>query len=253
MRLLARSVTSRFAIVLVVSAAAALLGGNRCADAADMRLKTPRETPAAQYTWTGFYAGAHAGEAWGTSRFNDPTFTLSPISFDVTSQGPLAGGQLGINWQSGYFVIGAEADVDWASLRGNYLFNPTIGASEVSSSIRALATGTGRVGLAMGPWLAYGKGGVAWADVEFTTNLFNNSVVSVIQQRTGLTAGLGLEVAFWESVSAKVEYDYLVFGQHTVTFQGLGVFRPFDIDEKIHVVKAGFNVRFGGSAAMARN
>ena len=24
---------------------------------------------------------------------------------------------------SGYFVIGAEADVDWASLRGNYLFN----------------------------------------------------------------------------------------------------------------------------------
>jgi outer membrane immunogenic protein len=253
MRLPTRCVTSRFAIVLTASAAAGLLGSNRCADAADMPLKAARETSGAQYNWTGFYAGVHGGEAWGSNRFNDPTFVFSPISFDVTSQGPLAGGQLGFNWQSGYFVIGAEADVDWAALRGDYVFNPVIAATEVSSSIRALATGTGRVGFAMGPWLAYGKGGVAWADVEFTSNLFNSTVVSVIQQRTGLTAGLGLEVAFWESVSAKIEYDFMHFGPQTVPFQFPGIFRPFDVDQRVHVVKAGFNVRFGGGAAMARN
>jgi hypothetical protein len=171
--------------VLAASAAAGLLGSNRCADAADMPLKAARETSGSQYNWTGFYAGVHGGEAWGSNRFNDPTFSFSPISFEVTSQGPLAGGQLGFNWQAGYFVIGAEADFDWAELRGDYVLNPTVAATEVSSSIRALATGTGRVGVAMGPWLAYGKGGVAWTDVEFTTNLFNSTVVSVIQQRTG--------------------------------------------------------------------
>ena len=242
----------RLGIALAMAAAGGLICGSRGAGAADMPIKAAREVVAPDYDWTGIYVGAHAGKAWGDNHFTDPTFTFSANPFDVSSAGPIFGGQLGLNWQVGHFVLGAEADVDWASLRGDYVFNPVIGVSEVSTNIRALATGTARLGVAMGQWLAYLKGGVAWADVDFTTNTVAPNIVTVTQQRTGLVGGVGLEVAFWQSVSAKIEYDYLYFGPQTVVFQGLGPARPLDVDQRVQMVKAGFNVRFGGGA-MTRN
>jgi outer membrane immunogenic protein len=78
----------------------------------------------------------------------------------------------------------------------------------------------------------------------------NPNIVTVTEQRTGLTGGVGLEVAFWQNVSAKIEYDYLVFGQQTVVF--FTPVHPLDVNQQVQVVKAGFNVRFGGGATTTR-
>ena len=242
----------RFKIALLMLAAAGLLCGSGAATAADLPIKAPREVVVPEYDWSGFYVGAHAGKAWGRNRFDDPTATITSQGnpFIVLSEGPVFGGQIGINWQVGHFVLGAEADVDWASLRGNFTFDPVTSVSATNTNIRSLATGTGRFGVAMGQWLGYLKGGVAWADVDFSVTPAATNIVTVTQQRTGLTGGVGLEVAFWQNVSAKIEYDYLFFGQQTVSF--FTPVHPLDVNQQVQVVKAGFNVRFGGGATTTR-
>jgi outer membrane immunogenic protein len=245
----------RFKIAFLMLAAAGLFCGSRAATAADLPIKAPREVVVPDYDWSGFYVGAHAGRAWGRNRFDDPTASISDAAnpFIISSAGPIFGGQIGINWQVGHFVLGAEADVDWASLRGNFTFDPVTTVSATSTNIRSLATGDVRFGVAMGQWLGYLKGGVAWADVDFsatTAASSNPNIVTVTQQRTGLTGGVGLEVAFWQNVSAKIEYDYLVFGQQTVAF--FTPANPLDVNQQVQVVKAGFNVRFGGGATTTR-
>lgn len=242
----------RFQISFLMLAAAGLLCGSGAADAADLPIKAPREVVVPDYDWSGFYVGAHAGRAWGRNRFDDPTASITAQGnpFIVLSEGPVFGGQIGINWQVGHFVLGAEADVDWASLRGNSTFDPVTMVSAIGTNIRSLATGDVRFGVAMGQWLGYLKGGVAWADVDFVNNPAGPNIVTVTQQRTGLTGGVGLEVAFWQNISAKIEYDYLVFGQQTVSF--VTPVHPLDVNQQVQVVKAGFNVRFGGGAATTR-
>ena len=45
-----------------------------------------------------------------------PPGVLNPISnttYNSSPTGPLGGGQIGFNWQTGHLVVGAEADWDW--------------------------------------------------------------------------------------------------------------------------------------------
>jgi outer membrane immunogenic protein len=71
---------------------------------------------------------------------------------------------------------------------------------------------------------------------------------SADESRWGWLIGAGFEQALSRSWSAKVEYNYMDFGQDRLNFRG-GVFQgtaPFDIDQQVHVVKLGINYRFGG-------
>jgi outer membrane immunogenic protein len=115
-----------------------------------------------------------------------------------------------------------------------------------------MATGTGRVGYASGVWLGYVKAGVAWADIEttFTTQAPRPEVVP--HHRTGVTAGAGVEVAFWRNLSAKVEYNALYFGPQSLSSSRFPMGPP-NLDHLFHVVKGGINVRFGGDYLAARN
>src|SRR5262249_18591129 len=84
------------------------------AQAADLApvYKAPPQPVVAPAMWTGFYIGAHVGGGWGTKEWSEPFFGGKPsvnlASFNVN--GPLAGGQIGYNWQSGWVVFGVEAD-----------------------------------------------------------------------------------------------------------------------------------------------
>ena len=67
------------------------------------------------------------------------------------------------------------------------------------------------------------------------------------ETRIGWTAGAGIEWAFWDNWSAKIEYDFYDFGEHRVTLvDSLGNFdpAPADINQQIHTVKFGINYRF---------
>ena len=61
---------------------------------------------------------------------------------------------------------------------------------------------------------------------------------------SGWMWGAGLEYAFARNWSAKVEYNYLDLGTKTYAFSNLAAI-PFDITERIHLVKFGLNYRLG--------
>jgi hypothetical protein len=69
------------------------------------------------FDWRGLYLGYHLGGALDLVDINDP-FGPSIFGDTVRTPGPLAGGQIGYNWQHGEGVFGFEADVGWADLDG---------------------------------------------------------------------------------------------------------------------------------------
>jgi outer membrane immunogenic protein len=219
--------------------------------AADLPIKS-RTEPAAQLLWNGYYAGVHGGWGWGTSRINDPILRPADPLVEYRSDGPLVGAQIGANWQFGNVVVGAELDGSWASLRSvTSNINPAIpGVFSQGIEIHALATATARLGYAMGPWLAYAKGGGAWAYMDITTAITAQGPISTSENRFGVTGGAGMEVAFLRNVSAKVEYNYLYFPEQSYSF--ITPATVGTVDHFVHLVKAGINVRFGGDAVVAR-
>ena len=105
------------------------------------------------------------------------------------------------------------------------------------------STLTGQHGMAFDRWLVYGKGGVAWANDKFSTNRYTfPGTVDVTDTRIGWTVGAGVEYAFAPAWSAKLEYNFMDFGNHAVSFApGTST----DIDQQVHAVKFGVNYKFG--------
>jgi outer membrane immunogenic protein len=67
------------------------------------------------------------------------------------------------------------------------------------------------------------------------------------ETRWGWMVGAGLEYSFTDSWSAKIEYNYLDFGDRSVEFTDTTdqVSLDASIRQHIHVVKTGINYRFG--------
>jgi hypothetical protein len=202
-------------------------------------------------SWTGFYAGLHGGWGWGTTELRDPLFVGTYNPYIAYYNGPLAGGQFGYNWQQGNYVFGAEIDGSWSFVRGNTNRTTGIISSSTNNGIgyTALATATGRVGYAMGQWLAYAKGGVAWANMDLSAQ-YTVDITNYNRNLFGGVGGVGLEVAFLRNVSAKVEYNAIFFPTDHLVYVSQNT--TTNLDHFVQVVKAGINVRFGGDAGLPR-
>jgi outer membrane immunogenic protein len=209
---------------------------------------------------------------------------ITSISDDTA--GFLAGGQVGCDLQfAPRWVIGIEGDGEWAHITGTTdvaFSNPAVtlfGADGFTTTFPAgvipgmfasahtltewLASVTVRLGYTpWDRWLIYWKGGAAWAGDKYT---LSGSACEVIitaptrcfestpfdfrgsETRFGWTTGLGIEYAFANYWSAKLEWDYYDFGTRHVTFTDqLGHFEPggADINQRINVIKFGVNYRF---------
>jgi outer membrane immunogenic protein len=55
--------------------------------------------------------------------------------------------------------------------------------------------------------------------------------------------GVGLEYAFWDNWSAKLEYNYMGFGSDDFFAPGGG---RASVDNNVQAVKFGINYKFGG-------
>jgi outer membrane immunogenic protein len=218
--------------------------------AADLPVKASLD-PVIVPSWTGYYFGVHGGWGWGNTHISDPIFSPTFDPIEATFNGPLAGGQLGANWQYGNIVYGAELDGSWTFVRGNTNSNQSIITSSTTNAIdfRALVTGTGRIGYAMGSWFAYAKGGVAWADLVMTTQ-FMVQPTTYHQTPLGAVAGAGMEVAFLRNVSATLEYNLFYFPTEHLVYANANT--TSSLDHVVQVVKAGINVRFGGDPILPR-
>jgi outer membrane immunogenic protein len=191
-----------------------LVAGVDSAQAADLIAETP-----AVYDWSGFYIGVNAG--YGFAGKTD--LTISGVDGkigDLHLSGPFGGGQVSANWQSGPWVIGAEADVQLANiidsdkqavsaLGGDYEFKS-------NSEIDWFSTVRLRSGIAMDNILLYGTGGVAFAGLDASATIVD-PVYGTIKWSddytdTGWTAGGGVEWGISKNASAKIEYLYVGLG-----------------------------------------
>jgi outer membrane immunogenic protein len=79
------------------------------------------------------------------------------------------------------------------------------------------------------------------------------SVANGSVNRTGWTAGAGIEYGFAPNWSGKIEYDYMDFGTQRTTFNFIGLPAGIsDVRSTVSVVKAGINYRFGPGPVTAR-
>lgn len=205
--------------------------------------------------WSGFYGGAHVGGAWAdltTEDLNDYwNFGAGP-GVQRTVQSPssvFGGGTVGYNMQRAGVVFGLEADFGYMDLnRDQLLTSPGIIDQTATSHISTGFYGdvTGRLGWAWGPWLLYGKGGLAV--LEATTNvrdpLFAYPATND-DTRIGWTAGGGLEYLWNPAWSVKVEYQYFDFGTASSSLNSAGTTYSFNHDLDINTVKLGINYHLG--------
>ena len=212
------------------------------------------------FTWTGFYFGGHVGGAWGhkTESGNPYPFvfdTITPAPASVNVNGWLGGGQIGGNYQIGSLVFGAEADVSGANLNGNSscastsLLNGALPPANCKVKVEGVGTIAARLGVAFDRVLVYGKGGAAWAGDKFTvTGAFTvppstGFGFEGLEARTGWTAGVGVEWAFYRHWSASLEYDFYQFGHRTTLMSDTinGFTGNMDAKQSVQVVKLGLN------------
>jgi len=227
----------------------------------------------ALFSWTGFYVGANVGGHWALDRTTaamDPLLASFPngagfiASVDsstpgsVTPQGIMGGLTAGYNSQSGNFLWGLEGDVNWlggSASRSVTGFPPPVNPLDVfttKTEASFLATLRPRAGLVFGQTLFYATGGLAVETIK-TRDSFgcagNTDIkaTSDTTTRAGWTVGGGLEHAFGNQWSAKIEYLYADFGTFTTTTPSQS-FQPDDIKVSHrysdNIVRAGLNYRF---------
>jgi outer membrane immunogenic protein len=205
-----RRMKKKFALGAMLTALAA-----GTADAADYaRGPMPYAGPLSTFSWMGPYIGANLGYQWGTA-------TNSAVRPD----GLLGGIQGGYNWQSGQFVLGGEADLQFS------------GASDVFAAWKFanpwFGTMRGRAGFAMNNILVYATGGLAFGGgrAEFAG-------LRETQMHLGWTVGAGLEVGFTPNWSAKVEYLFVDLSERNYSI--IGTTHGFESS----VFRFGVNYRF---------
>jgi outer membrane immunogenic protein len=212
-------------------AAAALLLAPITAQAADMprqAYKAPLYAPS--LGWTGFYLGLNGGYMWGSSQWSG-----GAGSFEVSPDGWLGGGTIGVNLQTGFLVWGLEADIDYANLNG------TNGAACAGCTIKDtwLGTARARLGYSFDRWLPFVTGGLAYGNAYVST-----PGGAVDRTKAGWTAGAGVEYAFMGPWSAKLEYLYVDLGSTTCDSATCVLPADATVDFTANIVRLGVNYRF---------
>lgn len=202
-------------LAVAVLAAVPALGADMATKAAPAPVYVPPP-----FSWTGFYIGANVGGGWAQGTVTD---TATGGSFGTGTSGAfIGGGQLGYNYQVGNVVFGVEGFFD--GIASNNTSRIVTGVS--GDSFQAIANTTwtatvaGRLGFT-GPgfdhWLFYAKGGGGWVEYNATVSDVTTGISAITSNsQGGWLAGGGIEWAFAQNWTAKVEYQYLGLNSFSV-------------------------------------
>ena len=199
-------------VLTSIAAVAALATGP--VNAADIPVKAP--PPAAAYNWSGFYFGGTGGVGvlrtdWA---FVNPAAFPSPNPTDDATW--VGGGFVGIQWQTGNWVLGAEANWIATGLRTsafcpNATFNCVVRLDDYW-------TAGPRVGYVMWNALWYATGGFAEGRVKTHTPAVATGVdfdASSVNQ-PGWFVGAGVEYVLGNTgLIFGLEYDHVGFDTKT--------------------------------------
>ena len=236
------------AIAMTASASAADLAARPYA-------KAPAPMIAAVYDWSGFYIGLNGGGATSRECWTITSNAGVPIVPNASegchnATGGLAGGQIGYRWQTANWVLGVEAQGDWANLTGSNASLTVLIPATNRTKIDGIGLLTGQVGYAWNNVLWYVKGGAAVTDNKYSTNFTATGVVynQASDTRWGGAVGTGIELGFAPNWSVAVEYDHLFMGNRNVTFpaSAIAVTRSDNIRQGVDMGTVRVNYRFGG-------
>jgi len=200
--------------------------------------------------WGGVYAGINAG--YGKGDFATTSTQLSANGLIVNDSGqnidgPVVGGQIGYNYQFvNKVVAGVEADMDYADVRISGYPNSSTTNISISSGassaynfnisartgVNWLGTVRARLGYAIGNFMPYFTGGLAYGNTSIDTNYTSLSsqyygppnwtaqtnnygtVVSGVfgNVQAGWAAGAGAEFKVADNWSLRGEYLYTSIG-----------------------------------------
>lgn len=261
---------------LLVLAVAFAASGAASAAAADLSPRAWTKAPAAQeagFNWGGWYVGGHAGGAWGrsdtSSAFINGTAPIAnqqavaAASPRLEPDGFTGGGQVGYNHQVDRWLFGVEADASYLGLKQARTaaapFPIGISTFSTTNSVSTdwLVTLRPRVGYAVDRTLFYATGGLALTEMKsssgFADTTGQNQTAGLTKVTAGWTAGAGIEHAFTNNWSAKVEYLYSDFGKQSFSGPIFAGQTPtagliaHDVDLKVSTVRGGLNYHFGGA------
>lgn len=173
--------------------------------------EAPASGTSSAMNWTGTYAGVSFGGGWGSSDID----------------GVLAGVTLGQNWQNNNLLYGLEGDISHGKIDDD--------SSGPGFKMDWVGTVRGRIGYAFDRFVAFGTGGLAWATTEYADGSDKDSAT-----RLGVAFGLGVEAAFNEHVSAKLDWTHMEFADKTYHVDG----DSKHIDPSLDLLRLGVNYRF---------
>jgi outer membrane immunogenic protein len=234
------------ALFVVAPASAADLGAPRTPIAAVA-------VAPAGFNWTGFYVGGHLGIASIGGRVDAFTPRNNFAGFDLQQLGGTAlmgGMQIGYNHQINNLVLGLEADLSAVGFSKQTTTSILEGNIPLfSRSLSWTSTITPRLGVTFGRALLFAKGGLALGAFRVGHDQ-NGNLLSASTTRLGWTVGAGLEYAVTQNLTAKVEYNYMNFGNFRSDMANIWLTQKADV----HAVKIGVNYLFstGPSAVVAR-
>ncbi len=226
-------------IIAALAAPAVLLAFPGAAAAAD------------EESLTGFYIGLNAGYGTGSKDWLGPPnpAPLPPFSSanvaDHSANGLVIGGSLGGRWQTGYVVLGVEAEGAWTDFSDSSA-NTSFPGFTNRTEVDWLATVTAQAGIASGGVHGYAEIGAAFARDRYSI-IDSNGVAPdesdrVSDTRGGVVIGVGLELPMSGGWSARGEYNYINFGRSEYAISG----DLWQIDQTMHVFRVGVLYRFGG-------
>jgi outer membrane immunogenic protein len=241
--------------ILLTSVSLGVLGMLSPAFGADLPYAKAPVISAPVYDWTGVYFGAFGGGGFGNHNVNDALGNNTPFAdftANYSSQGGLAGGEAGYNWQSGSYVVGIEGDLAWSGIKGNDAGAVSQGAFAITSvdqdNLRWVGTLRVRGGFTVDRWLMFFTGGYAFGNIAHTNTDPVLGVDKFTVQANGLTAGAGFAYALTDNVIGKFEYRYYNFNGYNrpgnpLTPNGQ---LPYTTESTYSVVTIGLDFKFGG-------
>jgi outer membrane immunogenic protein len=219
-------------------------------------------SPAPVATWSGFYAGAQVGYAWGSDQthIDVPGFPFTFSGPDHDASGAVGGLHAGYNYQTGLAVFGVEGDLELSGIDGKTQLNGSgsFPGYSITSSLDLAFQGSvrGRLGFAMlDRLMIYGTGGLSFASMEnrYTATLPPGNIFDVPagttsakfdEARWGWTVGAGVEYAIMSNWTARFEYRYTNYSAYENAAALLFPGATSEQDPDFHTVRIGASYRF---------
>jgi outer membrane immunogenic protein len=208
--------------------------------------------------WTGVYIGLHGGGMWSDSRSMSPFAgafnTGIGQELSASPSGGLIGGHLGVNYQLRHFLIGAEVSFAGTNLKDGRIPANLLPTDRLTLDINDLLLVTGRLGVVVGQYLLYAKGGFASTAMDLNVASATLPVAANVTQReSGWTVGAGLEARIVSNLLFGLEYNYISLPNERLSSITAGAIPNVPIhlnleDLHAHTVTARLSILFGPHA-----